>query len=708
MQEQAYSNISEKNDLLIKHFETELITLNEIMVNVEKTKSLRPSYVYIPLTAMDIINELKTYNVGNDFVSEIMIYFREEDRLYSSLGSHPIELTIPNIYEYSLWKKSDFLNEINNCTERTWHAVENIPDRGKMITVLYPIPINSLDPYATVMILISEKALLNMGIRDIDSNSVIYMTDKYNNILYTNDNHNLIEITSLKTGSEKDNIVTASDGRDYYFSLGTTFFDEMSIIMMYPKDLIKTEIIHQIFDGIWLLITLMLLSIIIAVTISYYNYKPIKNLRDFASNINNNKQFAKSEIDLIVSILGGLKAESDTLSKTVDEAKNAMFNTLMREVLLGNIKSVEEFNSQGVLCGATLEEGYFCVAILNFLWNKNIINNDELVLIMNQRPNKWLPDGYKSFAKTNLEPGKAIILLSFQETSGNFDQDIKYIYDNLKYLLGCNNVYMGVSDITDDICKVNLLYATAKNQVDKAVLMEESILRQIPAASDYMEGFMSYPKEELFRLQDAMDIYDVDKIREVGEKIFNDLKKTSRSYDMILCICHDVVGMILHLKNRLNASKKYDEFSWLIDEEIIAFKSIYDVHLTLQKVCRSLEKIFGQSSQEKGNDVKSIIEYINENYCRHDFSVGNMSKYFNTSSSNLTHYFKSNTGQTISNYVNNLRIEKAKELLIQKTYNLAEIVERIGYYDTSSFIKKFKSATGMTPIQYRKSKSNNL
>jgi AraC-like DNA-binding protein len=121
-----------------------------------------------------------------------------------------------------------------------------------------------------------------------------------------------------------------------------------------------------------------------------------------------------------------------------------------------------------------------------------------------------------------------------------------------------------------------------------------------------------------------------------------------------------------------------------------------------------LEKIFGQSSQEKGNDVKSIIEYINENYCRHDFSVGNMSKYFNTSSSNLTHYFKSNTGQTISNYVNNLRIEKAKELLIQKTYNLAEIVERIGYYDTSSFIKKFKSATGMTPIQYRKSKSNNL
>ena len=79
-----------------------------------------------------------------------------------------------------------------------------------------------------------------------------------------------------------------------------------------------------------------------------------------------------------------------------------------------------------------------------------------------------------------------------------------------------------------------------------------------------------------------------------------------------------------------------------------------------------------------------------------------MAEYFDMSASNLRHYFQKQTGQNISDYVNQLRINKAKELLKTSDYYVKEIVSKVGYCDDSSFIRKFKQVVGITPGKYRK------
>ena len=64
--------------------------------------------------------------------------------------------------------------------------------------------------------------------------------------------------------------------------------------------------------------------------------------------------------------------------------------------------------------------------------------------------------------------------------------------------------------------------------------------------------------------------------------------------------------------------------------------------------------------------------------------------------------FKKETGITISEYIVQTRMEKAKELLRFTNMSVASICEQVGYADVKSFTRNFKKSTGMKPSEYRK------
>lgn len=72
------------------------------------------------------------------------------------------------------------------------------------------------------------------------------------------------------------------------------------------------------------------------------------------------------------------------------------------------------------------------------------------------------------------------------------------------------------------------------------------------------------------------------------------------------------------------------------------------------------------------------------------------------SETSLKNYFKGVFGENISEYLLNLRIEKAKELLISTDLSILEISENIGYENQSKFSAIFKRETGYTPLAYKK------
>ena len=66
---------------------------------------------------------------------------------------------------------------------------------------------------------------------------------------------------------------------------------------------------------------------------------------------------------------------------------------------------------------------------------------------------------------------------------------------------------------------------------------------------------------------------------------------------------------------------------------------------------------------------------------------------------------KKSTRDSLIAYINDLRIEKAKPLLLHSDSSVTEIALEVGFNNTSYFIKKFRQATGMSPHKFRRNLS---
>lgn len=109
-----------------------------------------------------------------------------------------------------------------------------------------------------------------------------------------------------------------------------------------------------------------------------------------------------------------------------------------------------------------------------------------------------------------------------------------------------------------------------------------------------------------------------------------------------------------------------------------------------------------ERKQEMSIIVMKAIEFIDKNYANNTISLEMVADAVGKNPSYLSNLFKLETGKNFSEYLRELRIEKAIEMLSDVSYKVYEIAEMVGYADVSSFAKAFKRHTGLRPGEYRK------
>lgn len=104
--------------------------------------------------------------------------------------------------------------------------------------------------------------------------------------------------------------------------------------------------------------------------------------------------------------------------------------------------------------------------------------------------------------------------------------------------------------------------------------------------------------------------------------------------------------------------------------------------------------------------MDGILEYIHHNY-RENLKLSNLAELFGYNSSYLGKVFTRTTGKSFNSYVDEVRIERSKELLDSAEYKVYEIAALVGYTNVDYFHKKFKKYVGMSPAEYRKRAEEN-
>ncbi|MCI8407666.1 MAG: AraC family transcriptional regulator [Lachnospiraceae bacterium] len=108
-----------------------------------------------------------------------------------------------------------------------------------------------------------------------------------------------------------------------------------------------------------------------------------------------------------------------------------------------------------------------------------------------------------------------------------------------------------------------------------------------------------------------------------------------------------------------------------------------------------------EQKKENTTNVKIVIDYIHEHY-QNSITIAELADLLHFSEPYFMRYFKRHTGVTSVDYINDFRMNKAVELLMNTENSIMEIAIQVGMHNISYFNRLFKKKYEMTPKEYRK------
>jgi YesN/AraC family two-component response regulator len=140
---------------------------------------------------------------------------------------------------------------------------------------------------------------------------------------------------------------------------------------------------------------------------------------------------------------------------------------------------------------------------------------------------------------------------------------------------------------------------------------------------------------------------------------------------------------------------------------------VEELKQALGKVSRELEQLeqlrkadrwFPKKNEDELTDhpeMNKIIRHIEEHYAE-EITLKRVAELITMDASYVSDLFKKKTGQTLTHYVQNRRIQAARMLLTETTQSVGDIARLVGFENDNYFIKIFKRWCGVTPSEYRK------
>lgn len=135
-------------------------------------------------------------------------------------------------------------------------------------------------------------------------------------------------------------------------------------------------------------------------------------------------------------------------------------------------------------------------------------------------------------------------------------------------------------------------------------------------------------------------------------------------------------------------------------ELIFHCKTLLELHTMLTEELKVFLKQVNLSSRESA-PITAIKNFIASNYQDENLSIKDISEHVFLSTSYICTIFKTETGQTLNQYITKYRMEKAKKLLADPLIKISDISARVGYNDGNYFGKTFKKIVGLSPTEYR-------
>ncbi|WP_284646512.1 helix-turn-helix domain-containing protein [Paenibacillus silviterrae] len=687
--------------------DTKIIEMNRISARISSNPDLTPYAVTKDPFSAYQTKQLLDYKVSNDFIHEVLYYVRGHDTLYSSVSTYRTSAFINDIYRFHHWPEAAFREELNSIKKPTLRTAEDVTfvsaTEERYVSYLLPIPMGSLNPYGTVLFLIKESSFLNYLKPDAfprSGNIMIYDEKQRIVTSYQGAGH-IKEEALFDSIQPKGDLFTVSklEGEEYFVSRLTSELTGWTYVSVLPVDDIRKPF-HTVV-GKWTQTFLIILLIGSAAiyTALRYNYNPIKKLVQLAETHLGKTLSRTNELETVRTLIDRILLSNRELGQKWEKHRSALHEHLLFSMLKGEVESKEQLDESSREAGLSFAFDYASYGVFVVEAPESAgLSKQQLADAIVRRSKR----GITVHNKESLESSQMIFLLSTDYTEQQLGEWMAGWHSELYREYGIR-LTCGVGRLQNELNQLGRSFIEASTAADyKFIKGAGQIIFFREVASEHASTLYdsSHNMEHLsYLLREGK----TGQIAETLTHFTHKIKTGGTTLFVARCLCFDIIHTVMRTAEEMK--QEFPEITGKFPDVItlMKFHTVEDLVDLITKACMDVCEAIQEHKGRSGESlIGQMIDYVCDRSDQYDFSVQSMAHHFSLSTSYVSRFFKEHTGQTISDYMNTIRINNAKRLLEESDASIKEIVQRIGYFDTSSFIRKFKAEAGVTPGEYRK------
>ena len=607
-----------------------------------------------------LISTLFNYIVSDQLLSDAIVYFYDTNFLYTSNTS----LSLDSFYEQ--YTTTDTLPQnlktlLNDTSNPTF--INSLTYKEKNYFALVVPLISSYKQIGFSMFLYEEDSFYNFLMTSSNLNRKIYFL----NTLDLDNSLTAIDLDYLPTLNKESFIRSLSmlNENKHTFSISS---DNHLLYGTKPSPTIDNLILlsvishAEIFEPLNILNIIILASIVGAVIFSllcsYYvvkrNYAPI------------------SEMNYSLTLL---KQDYSKLQNEVDQSIPMKQYFFLNQLINGNVNNMPDFIEN-------------CKAL-----NIDLTSPYHGIVVVKSQAGPFTIDS--TIHKT---------IASMQQVEINQIYLIQHIHSNTDiFLMGTQK---DITLPTLVLPQATLYFGSfsrrlsniSTSYIDARTISE---FETTPKLSDSLQVLFQDYKTASMQLNTFLQVRDFQKISELILQIMYSLEATSLPFSLQKVICIEIMMAFNNYIDKQEDPIPYDKLDLVSLFKVESFDALKEIVLEVSTEMLDLIIDYHHSRVPEPS-LTLIRDFIKGHFCEENFSVEQVAVHFSTPLPYFQEYFYKHLDETPLEYINRLRIEKAKELLKTTPYSLKIICAQVGLIHVSSFISLFKEFENCTPGQYRK------
>ena len=663
---------------------------------------------------IDDLNRSLLYN--SSFNSTFYVYLKDQDLI----------LTPYSVYKHSDFDDAKTFFRMDAISSADWHALitgnyfsgKVFPSRSviiedfinkNMVPYVQSVPISlserTEEVEAVIVYLIGESDIQKlMNSANFPDGGLSLIANETGEIISSIGDSSLIE----RDGGLKPNELSGEgmiDGRVRDRKVFIVYTSSAKYSWKYISILPENILLERV--HFFQLIAIIAMFLTLAVSVGLASYISYRSAMPLTETIKSIKKYLGSDdtrgisYSNLTTTVSNLINKSSDLQLQADRQSGFMKEAFINRLLNGFFKSEEDIKKFSNYLGLKLYENRYCAALVS-LWGYEYLSSaaiyDELtktkILLKTVLTNVF---PYQLLIVDQDDTDFAVIILSSASTAEEYERVLIDSFN--KFFREISNFYTtGMSvclgSTVNSLLAVHGSYLQARETLEICPEPDKPEILQFKDIEQKLENYY-FPIDLENRIIIAVLAGDVNQFNEAFTNLYSEnIEKRGINREKQNKLLGELSGTLAKLKNRA-PEYIFKRIDYRISENDFSMEDYREV---FKKICLLIEE---NKKSHNNQLIKRIQRFIEQKYADFDLGLFMVANEFSITESYLSYFFKEQTGQNFSTFIERIRIDKSTELLKNTDLAINIVAKSVGYGNDKTFRRVFRKTKGLSPSEFR-------